>query len=163
MARRSQQIQIRVTPGEKTTLKRLARRAGQDLSSYCRGRTLPGRQAIFDQILCLLRKEEDWRFALAELNDFLSRLAPMQMEEAVQYADLRGLSPLAQNYVAAMVEQAAHQKGVEAPAWTNDVPPLEEPFFGTPFRSLRPYLLKAAPVAFKRRNIFVDAGVGDRV
>lgn len=163
MAVRSQQIQIRVTPREKAALKRLARRAGQSLSSYILLRALPSHLATFGQILRVLRKDEERRFALAELNDFLARLAPVQFAEAVQYADLRTLSPLAQNYVAAMVEQAARQKAVEPPSWTREVVPLDEPFFATSLRGLRSYLLRAAPVAFKRRNIFVDASVGDRV
>ncbi|MGH9338160.1 MAG: plasmid mobilization protein [Acidobacteriota bacterium] len=163
MAVRSQQIQIRVTPREKATLKRLARRAGQNLSSYVLSRAVPPHQATFDQILRLLRKDENRRVALAELNDFLARLASIELEEALQYADLRELSPLAQNYVAAMVEQAARQKGFEPPSWTREVVALDEPFFATPLRGLRPYLLRVAPVAFKRRNIFVDATVGDRV
>jgi hypothetical protein len=44
-----------------------------------------------------------------------------------------------------------------------EVAPLEEPHFGAPLQSLRLHLLAASPVAFKRRNIFVDAAVGDRV
>jgi hypothetical protein len=43
------------------------------------------------------------------------------------------------------------------------VEPLERPWFAVPFASLRPHLLSAAPIAFKRRNLFVDATVGDRV
>jgi hypothetical protein len=43
------------------------------------------------------------------------------------------------------------------------VPPLDEPHFATPLRGLRLHLLRASPVAFKRRNIFVDSSVGDRV
>jgi len=37
------------------------------------------------------------------------------------------------------------------------------PWFAVPFPSLRPYLLRVSPVAFKRRNIFIDSTVGDRV
>ena len=62
-----------------------------------------------------------------------------------------------------MIEHAAHQKGEAPPAWVHDVEPLERPWFAVPFASLRPYLLRVAPVAFKRRNLFVDATVGDRV
>jgi hypothetical protein len=163
MAGKSEQIQIRVTLREKAALKRLARRAGQSLSSYVLSRALPAPQTRFDRILQALRKDEDRGFALAELNDLLSGLAGVELEETLRYADLEGLSPEARNYVAAMVEQAAYRKGVEAPAWTRRVAALDEPLFATPLGSLRPYLLRVAPVAFKRRNIFVDASVGDRV
>jgi len=62
-----------------------------------------------------------------------------------------------------MVEQAAEQKGLAPPVWTGDVTPLDEPRFATRLRSLRLHLLAASPAAFKRRNIFVDAGIGARV
>jgi hypothetical protein len=41
--------------------------------------------------------------------------------------------------------------------------PLAEPYFATSLKSLREHLLVAAPIPFKRRNIFVDASVGARV
>ena len=62
-----------------------------------------------------------------------------------------------------MVEQAADQKHLAPPAWVRDIVPLATPHFATPLKSLRMHLLQAAPVPFKRRNIFVDAGVGSRV
>lgn len=62
-----------------------------------------------------------------------------------------------------MIEHAAHQKGEAPPDWVHEVEPLDRPWFAVPFTRLRPYLLRAAPVAFKRRNLFVDATVGDRV
>jgi hypothetical protein len=62
-----------------------------------------------------------------------------------------------------MVEQAADQKHVAPPAWVRDVAPLDAPHFATRLKSLRQHLLRSAPVPFKRRNIFVDAGVGARV
>ena len=163
MTAKSEQLQIRVTPAEKDALKRLARRAGLDLSRYVLSRVLPPGRLRFREILRALRREEGRRFALAELNDFLSDLAPAEFREAVVEGGLEGLSPFLQNYVAAMVEQASNQKGEAPPAWTGDVAPLEEPWFAVPFATLRPHLLRAAPVPFKRRNIFVDSGVGDRV
>ena len=163
MTTKSQQLQVRVTPAEKAALKRLARRAGLDVSSYVLSRALPAARSRFREIVRALRDEEDHRFALAELNDFLSDLMPAQFEEALADVDLAGLSPFLQNYVAAMVEQASYQKDVPPPPWVGDVKPLEEPHFAVPFLRLRPHLLKAAPVSFKRRNIFVDSAVGDRV
>ena len=101
----------------------------------------------------------------AELNDLLAELTPVQLPEAVAIAppELRDLPPLLQNYVAAMVEQASGERRVPTPRWVREVPPLEEPYFATPLRSLRLHLLRAAPVPFKRRNIFVDSAVGARV
>lgn len=163
MATKSQQLQVRVTPAEKADLKRLARRAGLDVSSYVLSRVLPPARTRFRKVARALRDGDDHRFALAELNDLLSSLAPTQFADAVADVDLEGVSPLLQNYVAAMVEQSSYQKGEAPPPWVGDVEPLTEPYFAVSFRRLRPHLLRAAPVAFKRRNIFVDSTVGDRV
>ena len=165
MSTKSQQLQIRVTADQKAALKRLARDAGQDLSGYVLARALPEARLRFAEIIRALRGGEDHRFALAELNDLLADLTRAQLSDAVAVAppELRDLSPLLQNYVAAMVEQASHQREVPAPSWGRDVPPLEAPYFATPLRSLRLHLLRAAPAPFKRRNIFVDSGVGARV
>jgi hypothetical protein len=159
---KTEQLQIRVTPAQKAALKRLARRAGTDVSSYVLSRVQAPLQTRIADILAVLRRERD-RFALAELNDILASLAPDQFGEAVAGVDVEGLSALLQNYVAAMVEHAAHQKAQPPPSWVHGVEPLEHPYFAVPFARLRPHLLRAAPVAFKRRNIFVDATVGDRV
>lgn len=119
----------------------------------------------FGEIIRSLRDGEDHRFALAELNELLSGLTRAQLPDAVAVvpSELRELSPLLQNYVAAMVEQACYQRGVPVPGWPRDVATLEVPYFATPLRRLRLHLLRAAPVPFKRRNIFVDSGVGARV
>jgi uncharacterized protein (DUF1778 family) len=163
MAVKSQQLQIRVTRDQKAALKRLARRAGVDVSSYVLSRALPPNRSRIAEILPALLREEERRYALAELNDFLSALASAEFRDAVADVELEGLPSLMQNYVAAMVEHAANQKGEAPPGWVRDIEPLEEPYFAVPFPRLRPYLLRAAPVAFKRRNIFVDSTVGDRV
>jgi hypothetical protein len=163
MSTRSSFVQIRVTPAEKATLKRLARTSGRDLSNYILSMSLPDTPLRFQEILGILRDEKDHRFALAELNDLLSGLAPMEFHGTVGTADLSGLSPFLQCYVAAMVEYAAQLKDVPAPSWTRSVGPLPLPWFATPLRGLRLHLLKASPVPFKKRNLFVDASVGGRV
>lgn len=162
MAIRSAHLQIRVTPEEKKTLRRLAQAAGQDLSSFVLARALPSNRLRFQGILRALDKD-DHRFALAELNDFLTALAPVEFPDAVQDPDVSRLSPFLSNYVAAMVELGAYLKNVPPPPWTNRVTPLEAPHFATLLKSLRPHLLAASPVPFKRRNIFIDASLGARV
>lgn len=133
------------------------------MSAYVLARALPSENDRFAALVEALRDDANRRFALAELNDFLSMLGAAEFAAALPAIDLRGLSPMVQNYVAAMVEQAASAKGVSIPAWTRDVLPLDEPYFATPLKNLRLHLLRATPVAFKRRNIFADAGVGARV
>jgi uncharacterized protein (DUF1778 family) len=159
---KSHQLQIRVSPQEKSAIQRLAKRAGQSVSRYVLSRVLPDRQVEFAEILEDLREEHEWRFALARLHDFVAGLGSRELEASVAEADLSGLSRLRANYVAAMVEQAANLARIDPPAWTRDVVPLEEPHFAVPYRSLRAHLLREAPVAFKRRNIFVDSTIGDR-
>ena len=163
MGAKSQHLQIRVTPREKALLKRAAAAAGQDLSTYVLARAIPPARVRFAELVTLLGDDTDRRYVLAELNDFLAALAPAELRDAVPHAELGSLSPFLRNYVAAMVEQASHLAGVPAPSWTQDIPPLEAPWFATPLKSLRLHLLRAAPVPFKRRNLFVDASVGSRV
>lgn len=163
MPAKSLQLQVRVTPTEKAALKQAARRAGLDVSQYVLARLLPPARARLLDIVGALRRDEDRRFALADLNDLLSGLTAAAFTEVVDNLDLSELTPFLRNYVTAMIEQAGNQKGAPVPAWTLEVEPLEDPYFAVPFASLRLHLLRAAPVAFKRRNLFVDATVGDRV
>lgn len=160
---KSQHLQIRVTPEQKAALKRQARRSGTDVSTFVLTRALPPAANRFAELLAALGREDESRFALAELNDLLTALAPAELRVVVADGDLRGLSPYLQNYVAAMVEQAAYRSRVAPPAWVNDVEPLTEPRFATSLPSLRLHLLSSAPVPFRRRNVFVDSAVGDRV
>ncbi|MBI3890437.1 MAG: hypothetical protein HY303_02780 [Candidatus Wallbacteria bacterium] len=163
MATRTEVVQLRVSPAQKAMLKRRARRSGESLSGYILARALPQEQSTFQELLRDLAEEESRSHVLAALHDFLTELAPGQFRNAVHDAELRGLSPVIQNYVAAMVEQASNRSGVEPPGWIRQVTPLEEPFFTTAMRSLRLHLLKSAPVPFKRRNLFIDSGIGKRV
>ncbi|MGH7713221.1 MAG: plasmid mobilization protein [Gemmatimonadaceae bacterium] len=163
MTAKTQQLQIRVTPRQKAALKRHADAAGLDVSSYVLSRMLPDEGSRFADLLRLLPQEKQRKYALAEINDLLSACPPAAFADALAHADLTRVTPYVQNYVAAMVEQAAEQKQVAPPAWVHDIPPLEVPHFATPLVGLRMHLLRSAPVAFKRRNIFVDAGVGARV
>lgn len=163
MGAKSQFLQIRVTPREKALLKRAAAAAGQDLSTYVLARAIPDARVRFAELIDALGRAEDHRYALAELNDLLTALGAAELRDAVADADLGGLSPFLRNYVAAMVEQAAHARNVAAPAWTRRVPPLDTPWFATPLEGLRLHLLRASPVPFKRRNLFIDASLGSRV
>ena len=162
---KTEQVQIRVTAEQKTALKRLARAAGQDLSSYVLSRALPRHRLRFQELARALSARDERRFALAELNDLLANLTSTELADALSDVPtaLFALPPYWENYVAAMVEQATHRKGVAAPEWLSQIEPLAEPHFAAPLTKLRLHLLRASPVPFRRRNIFVDAGIGDRV
>ena len=160
---KTEQLQIRVTRGEKAALKRSARRAGQDVSAYVLSRVLPDERLRFEELTKALAERRDRRFGLAALNDLLTGLAPGLLAVVAVDTGLRDLSPYMRNYVAAMVEAAAHRGGVVPPAWVREVEPLQEPRFATSLATLRAHLLRASPVPFRKRNIFVDSGLGDRV
>jgi hypothetical protein len=160
---KSQQLQIRVTPGQKALLKRHARQAGQDVSSYVLSRVLPPSTGQFEALLKTARDADERRYALAAIHDLLVELSPGGFDEALAKGDPSGLPAEVQNVVAAMVEQAAALKGVAPPAWVRDVEPLDVPYFAANLESVRLHLLRRSPVAFRRRNVFVDATIGDRV
>ena len=162
MSTKSHQLQIRVTAAQKAALQARAKEAGSDLSAYVLDRALPWRAEQFRDLLHAMAVG-DQRFALAEVNDLLAACPPEAFAGSVQDASVGHLEPYLQNYLAGMVEQAAHQKQVPPPAWAARVAPLREPHFATPMRSLRLHLLRSAPVPFKRRNLFVDSAVGARV
>lgn len=160
---RNEQLQIRVTAAEKSALKKLAKSAGQAVSAYVLSRALPNARWRYLELLEELRCDDDPSYALAELNDLLESLSRGELMEALSEPPSRELSPYLRNYVTAMVELAAHRKGASPPTWVRDIEPLSEPRFAVPLASLRLHLLRASPVPFRRRNLFVDAAVGDRV
>ena len=51
-------------------------------------------------------------------------MPPAHLRSAVAELDVTGLTHVLQNYVAAMVDQAAHAAGVPSPGWTLEVPRL---------------------------------------
>ena len=160
---KTEQLQIRVTSAEKRAIQGAARRSGMTISAWVLAQALPGARAKFHQIVERLGSGDDESFALADLNDLLASLGAEDLPRAVEYPPQLPKGARLQNQVAAMVELAAGQRGVPSPSWTRDIEPLKEPVFGTTLKSLRLHLLVSAPPAFRRRNLFVDASVGDRV
>lgn len=158
---KSSQLQIRVSPAEKAAIQRAARRAGMDMSAYVLARALPAASRQFRDFVAACRTPQRARFALAELNSWLASLGAGELPEAVATPPT-GLTPYLANYVAAMVEYTCAQRDVASPDWTRSVERLAEPVFGSELASLRLHLLTHSPAPFRRRNIFIDATVGDR-
>lgn len=157
------QLQIRVSAAEKKAIQQSAARAGLEMSSWVRARLLPRSRETFRRLVeHASQRPHEQRYALAELNDFLTRLGPAGLLEAVEEPPAP-LDPYLANYIAGMVETAAHHAGVRPPPWTADIAPLAEPVFGTDLPGLRLHLLLNTPPAFGRRNIFIDSTIGDRV
>ena len=157
------QLQIRVSNAEKAALRRHAKRAGMSMFDWVLSRVLPPLGETFQGLLGALSTAKKPGYVLAELNELLTRLGTGEFKLAVSEPPQVQLDPYWANYVAAMIEQAAARKSTEAPSWTDDVRPLEEPVFGSSLESLRLHLLTHSPVPFRRRNIFIDSSIGDRV
>lgn len=99
-------------------------------------------------------------YALAELNDLLT---PASADESRSLPCPSISDPYLANYVAAMVEYAAHRCETYPPAWTSDIAVLDRLVFAAPWLSLRAHLLLESPPPFRRRNIFIDSSLGARV
>lgn len=164
MEGKDSQLQIRVSAAEKTAIRKAAQRAGMDVSAWVLSRLLPPAARRFRELTNeLARDPARRRFTLAALNDLLTDMPPEAFREAVAEQPTDRLNAWSANYVAAMVETAAHWHRLPPPRWTLAIRPLARPAFASPLESLRLHLLLAAPPAFKRRNIFVDSSIGDRV
>lgn len=162
-AAKQSQLQIRVSKAQKASIRTAAARAGMDMSTYVLSRVLPSAAADFQAAVHGLAGSIAPSFALAEVNSLLTKLTAPELCVAVAVAPEVPLPPFLANYLAAMVESACAKHGVPVPAWTRKVPPLEEPAFGAELQSLRLYLLMRSPAPFRRRNIFIDSSIGDRV
>jgi hypothetical protein len=161
-AAKTEQLQIRLTKAQKAALHRAAGQAGLDLSAYVLGRVSSPPAQEFAR-LAHAAGQDPSSYVLAELNTLLTRLTPPELAEAVAGGIPRHLAPQTANTLAAMVEVACAKSQVRVPAWTREIPALTEPVFGSALQNLRLYLLIHAPGPFRRRNIFVDATVGDQV
>jgi hypothetical protein len=158
---KSEQLQIRLSREEKRIIAQAARRAGLDMSSYVLSRVISGPAEQFMRLTSDVAGPEP-RFALAELNSALHNFSADQLRDALSMPPTSMLSPYLSNYIAAMVERVCAIRGLPIPAWTMRVKPLPEPVFASALTGLRLYLLTHSPAPFRRRNIFIDASVGDR-
>jgi len=157
------QLQIRVSEAQKAAIRAAAARAGLDMSTYVLSRVLSIPTREFQESVISMSGSVAPSFALADLHSLLMRLTAAELREAVANAPEADLSPFLANYVAAMVEIACVKHEIPPPAWTRKVEPLDQPAFGSDLASLRLYLLTHSPAAFRRRNIFIDSTLGDRV
>ena len=157
------QLQIRVSPDEKSAIRQRAAEAGMDVSTWVLHQALPPVEAEFSRLCTRLADESDVSYALAEVHDFLARLTTAEFISAVRHPPPVALAPFEGNYLAAMIEYAATSRGVRPPDWTRRVGPLPAPWFASALENLRLYLLTESPAVFRARNLFVDSSVGDRV
>ena len=131
------------------------------MSGYVLARVLPSAELALAQTLERLAEPGvDHRSSLEDFASLLDGLSPTDLSTSVPAPDPGRLSPVLANSVAALVETAAHDKGVPPPEWVRSVPPLTRPHFGWTLRSLRPHQVRVSPIPFKRRNIFFDPATG---
>lgn len=164
MPRKTAQLQIRITPSAKARLRREAMAAGVDVSTLVLQRALPEPQDAFAALVGTAAGASRRSFALAAIHDLLAGTPRTALTQLVQTLPNRARDDgwLA-NYLAAMVETRCAQLDLPCPPWTREIAPLARPWFATALRTLWPLLLRTAPPAFRRRNLFVDSTVGDRV
>jgi hypothetical protein len=155
---RTSQLQIRVSPEQKATLKRLAAVAGLNVSQYVLMRALPRDGDELIDALDRLRKGRDEGTALAALARILPGLDPEDLHASLGGSNLHAMPAPTQNRVAALVEWVAGARGIEPPVWTAAVRPLPKPHFRWHLESLRPYQARATRPTYKRRNLF-DPGL----
>jgi len=141
---------------------RRARAAGMDLTGWMLARLLPDEGIRLRALVRDLRAREDPSFVLAELNSFLSSLSASGLTAALELPPDALPDELRANQLAAMIETAAQRLGVSPPRWVDEILPLRTPWFASSLMSLRLHLLTRSPAAFRRRNLFVDATLGDR-
>ncbi len=160
---KTEQLQIRLSPREKSRIKRAARQANLPMSDWVLGRLLPDSQQKFYDIVATINNAETPSFPLASLNDFLAQLTADGFNDTLQAKPSLPDDEYLANYIAAMIEYAAHFNKVAAPDWVADIRPLKKPRFASDLKSLRQHLLTHSPAPFRSRNIFIDSTVGNRV
>lgn len=157
------QLQIRVSSQEKTAIARYAKSAKMGISQWVLSKALPPAQQKFQELLSRLNSAAHSKYVLAQIHDMLNAASADEFELMTAQPPGILLADYLANYVAAMIEYTAMQKGRKAPSWVSQVPPLRNLVFGSDLKSLRLYLLTHSPPPFRRRNIFIDATVGQRV
>ena len=163
MSAKTAQLQIRVTPEQKRRLKRLARDASMDMSEWVLSRVLPGEADRFQELAAPLSQAKEGRYAFAELADFLRPLEGVAFARAVAHAPTVSLDPNTANHLAGAIELAASRRGQKTPDWVATIPSAGVPRFGSQLESVRLHLLTQSPVALRRRNLFMDASIDERV
>lgn len=160
---KSEQLQIRVSRQEKALIKQSARRANLPMSDWVLNKLLPVRYQHFQSLVKKLRTDEGTSYTLSSLNDLLTLLSSEELLSAISEKPIALPTQYLSNYLAAMIEYACHKNGIEPPEWIAEIEPLGKPVFASELKSLQLHLLIHSPPPFRRRNIFIDSSIGDRV
>ena len=134
-----------------------------DLSAWMLSRLLPDGGIRLRALVPEVGKRDAPSMRRGGLNSFLSSLGAAAFAAAVECPPETRLDDLRANQLAAMIETAAQRVGVPPPRWAEEIQPMRAPWFASTLSSLRLHLLTNSPPAFRRRNLFVDSTLGDRV
>jgi hypothetical protein len=159
-------IQIRINKKQKAILQAAAARDAKELSSWILDRLTPKYVEKWYELCQGLRGKRNINAAshlFAEIHDLLASLNRDELSHLAGFAPQRPIASESYAYLSAMIEYAVSTKKAKMPEWINEAPPLRVPFFGSPLLSLRLHLLTHSPVAYRKRNIFIDAPIGGRV
>jgi hypothetical protein len=152
---------------QKAELERAANQAGVELSALSPTNSPPpAPQQFTGHIGALCRAQGEptgRRLALAALHDFLAQRSTRELQMSILSTPSIPDDPFSANYLAAMIEITCHRRRMDCPAWLGMIPPMQKPYFASKLKSLRIYLLRVSPPPFKKRNLFIDSTVGDRV
>jgi len=160
---KASQLQLRVSAAEKADIKRAAKHAGMPVSAWVLSCLLSAPRREIERLFAALDDLEQASYALAEFNDLLTRMRRDEFTRVWREPVRLPASLQMQNQVAAMIELCAHRCEAGVPTWIRDIPPLAVPVFATALASLRLHLLVHTPPPFRRRNLFVDSSLGDRI
>ncbi len=156
-------LQIRLSSKQKEIIRGAAKNAKTDMSSWVLAKIINNQSEEFLKVVEKLVSSQKQSYNYAEIHDLLMKLDNNVFSKTVEFSPTKELNSFQLNYIAAMVEQRAMQLSEKAPSWCSDIKSLEAPCFGTSLKSLNLYLLLNSPLAFRKRNIFIDSTVGQRV
>ena len=97
---------------------------------------------------------EDWRIAYFDFVDsfLITKSELLLRERPVDGLDIKSLA-----LICSIVMQLCHEAKVNPAEWATLSLELDEPWFLSKYKSLRPISLVESPIFFKRNNIFVGS------
>ncbi len=160
---KSEHLQIRITAEAKKKLFQLAKVNNMTLSEWILSKlSIENSPYTIQSIYEELSKKHNQAFAYVQLHDLLMKVSPQLWDDFVSIRP-HNLECETMAYTASMIERAAQMRGLTQPPWIREVETCSPPYFATNLQTLRLYLLINSPVAFRKRNIFIDSSTGDRV
>lgn len=155
-------IQIRLSSTQKKVVEKNAKTQGLSISQYLLN--LIEKDSSFDKKLTIIINEILKNgldpYLLSEFSILVLDLSNNDLLKLVEKPFSSNCNGLSLNYLLATLETELKRRNLELPEWFGNIKSLKEPWFGTNLKSLRGFLLLNSPLAFRRRNIFIDSLIG---